>query len=114
MASSWTWAKGLFEEGGLFSFKVKRQVSRQETYLLWALHVYRVSVWNPEGPVGAVLCILWVYAERCQVDLWKLMGPRLLFILGLLCVCVYTAEACKCCVDVKGLCVDLVWSHYVM
>lgn len=40
MASSWTWARGLFEEGGLFSFKVKCQVLRQETYLLWALHVF--------------------------------------------------------------------------
>lgn len=33
MASFWTWVRGIFEEGGLFSFKVKRQVLRQETVL---------------------------------------------------------------------------------
>lgn len=48
MASSWTRAKGLFKEGGLFSFKVKCQVLRQEMDLLWALHVFGVFVWNPE------------------------------------------------------------------
>lgn len=31
--ASWTWAKGLFEEGGLFPFKVRRQVP-------WALRVF--------------------------------------------------------------------------
>lgn len=109
MASSWTWAKGLFEEGGLFSFKVKLQVSRQE---MWTLPVSGVSVWNLEWPVGAVFMYVWVCVEGCQVDLWKLVEPRLRVYSWVLFV--YTAETCKCCVDVKGLCIDVVWSHCVL
>lgn len=61
--------------------------------------------------MGAVLCLLWVYAERCQVDLWKLMEPRLLVYTWVLFVYLHCRKSC---VDVKDLCVDLVWAHYEM
>lgn len=45
MASSpWTWAKGQFEEGGLFSFKVKRQVSETNVFAVGSVCIGGVRV----------------------------------------------------------------------
>lgn len=35
------------------------------------------------------LCIFWVYVEGCQVDLWKLVEPRLLVYTWVLFVCIH-------------------------